>query len=164
MEGKFCKFPNLWLRPQDKCPDCERITHPLCGVLTESKDKYRCSECAKNASKIASDGATTITQSEMEENNFNEPDKKEDKKEEVPDDVSCTEIVISNREKCGTIVSTITETKDRSNFTSIPKDYFIKSDQHLNMDSKDRDGDIWNTLKKAVVNEIDSDLKAMMIL
>jgi len=160
VEGKLCKFPNLWLRPQDKCPDCERITHPLYGVLTESKDKYRCSACAINASKTPSDGVTTITQSESQIDNSNEPNKKA----EVPDDVSCTEIVISNRERSGTIVSTITETKDRSNFTSIPKDYFIKSDQHHNTESKDRDGDIWKTLKKAVAKEIDADLKAMMIL
>ena len=159
-EGKLCKFPNLWLRPQDKCPDCQRIVHPLCGVLTESKDKYRCSSCANKVPNTPSDSATTITQTDSQVEHTIETDKKTS----VPKDVACTEIIIQNEEKCGTIVSTITETKDCSNFTSIPKDYFIKSGQNHNTENRDRDGDIWLTLKKAVANEIDADLKAMMIL
>ena len=144
-EGELCKFPSLWLRPQDNCPDCKQITHPLCGVLTKSKNKYRCSSCANKVPNTPSDSATTITQSDSQVERTIETKKKDD----IPKDVSCTEIIIKNQEKCGTIVSTITETKDCTNFTSIPKDYFIKSDQTHNTENRDRDGNIWQTLNKA---------------
>ena len=75
-KGKLCKFPNLWLQPQDKCPDCQRITHPLCGVLTESKDKHSCSSCANKVPNTPLDSATTITQTDLQVERTIETDKK----------------------------------------------------------------------------------------
>lgn len=154
VEGDSCKFPHLWLRPQDKCPTCQQIVHPLCGVLTEDKEKYQCSKCSKSTSipppsppPPSQSNATTIT------NNSNS------------DDMVETEITVREPATCSTIVSTITEGgHDTSHFTKIERDYFIRSDQSHNQDTKRRDGDIWKTLRKAVSKEIDGDLKAMMIL
>ena len=163
-EGKLCRFPHLWLRPQDKCPDCGRITHPLCGVLTESKDKYRCQSCAANIPTSLPLAATTVTQSKSRNDDESEDASIDLTNVNTNKDVDCTEIVISQAETGGTVVSGITDEKDRTHFTAIPKDYFITSDQNQNVECKKRDGDIWLTLRKAVSNEIDADLKAMMIL
>ena len=61
-------------------------------------------------------------------------------------------------------LSTITENRDKSHFTTITKDYFVTRDQHINTVAKNRNGDIWVELRKAVVKTIDQDLKVMMIL
>ena len=149
-EGKKCKFPSLWLRPQDKCPDCSRIVHPLCGVLTEAQDKYRCQSCAATHFGSQSITATTVTQTDSHDVDRKDDGSVADRNESTAGAVACTEIVISPSEKSGTVVSGITDEKDTSNYTAIPKDYFITSDQNLNTDCKKRDGDIWSTIKKAV--------------
>ena len=79
------------------------------------------------------------------------------------DNSSCINVEIVATEESSSL-STITENRDKSHFTSITKDYFVTSDQHINTVAKNRDGDIWVELKKAVVKTIDQDLKAMMIL
>ena len=66
--GSACKFPNLWLRSNDKCPDCKEIIHPLCGIITEEGDKYRCLTCAESCSDKKNDGATRVTEYESKEN------------------------------------------------------------------------------------------------
>ena len=168
VEGERCKFPNLWLRPADKCAGCSRIIHPLCGRLAECKERYKCSQCADSTSESSSVAVTTVTQSVRENdshdgaiNGLNNDTRDETNLAKA---VPRQEIIIKNTDSSSTIVSTITDSKDRTNFTSIPKDYFITSDQNINKEIKERDGDIWCTLKKAVSSEIDADLKAMMIL
>ena len=154
--GNACKFPNLWLRPQDKCTNCKEIVHPLCGILNEGGDSYRCPSCADHNSDSKNDTATRITNGDSETDDDNAKSNKKD--------MESKEIVIFDPVENPSVISTITESKDKSAFTSIEKEYFIKSDQHHNKFMKDRDGDIWITLRKAVLKEIDADLKAMMIL
>ena len=149
--GDACKFPHLWLRPQDKCPDCKEIVHPLCGVET-GDSHYTCPSCYnKNCSETnnVSQGDTTI------EAGCNT----------TTSEISCvnTEIKIAHQESTS-VVSTITETKDKDNFTTISKDYFVMENQLVNMEAKKRDGDIWLELRKAAIKAIDQDLKSMMIL
>ena len=81
---------------------------------------------------------------------------------EIGDTLSCvkSKIIVSHE---SSLLSTITENGDRSNYTSITKDYFVTGDQHLNTIAKNRYGDIWIELRKAVVKAIDQDLKGMMI-
>ena len=67
-------------------------------------------------------------------------------------------------QESSSMMSTITENRDRSQYTSITKDYFVTGDQHINTIAKNRDGDIWVELRRAVSETIDQDLKAMMIL
>ena len=153
--GEDCKFPNLWLRPQDKCTKCKKIVHPLCGILNEEGDSYRCPSCADSDSDKKISTATRVTEGDSDTDIVN--NRNNEKENENKD-------IIFDPVENPSVVSTITESKDRSDFTAIEKEYFIKSDQHHNTAMKNRDGDIWITLRKAVLKEIDADLKAMMIL
>ena len=148
--GDNCKYPNLWLRPQDKCYDCEEIIHPLCGILIEDGDAYRCPSCANATSNDKCETATKVTDCDSAPNKH--------------EGFATKEIVVCSKVDNSSQISTITETKDKSNYTSIEKNYFVTSEQHINTDMKTQDGDIWITLRKAVLKEIDGDLKAMMIL
>ena len=48
IEGEVYKFPNIWLRPEDKCLSCQSIVHPLCGNISLEGDSYRCGPCHKH--------------------------------------------------------------------------------------------------------------------
>ena len=103
--------------------------HPLCGVET-GDSHYTCPSCYnKNCSETnnVSQGDTTI------EAGCNT----------TTSEISCvnTEIKIAHQESTS-VVSTITETKDKDNFTTISKDYFVMENQLVNMEAKKRDGDI----------------------
>lgn len=63
-----------------------------------------------------------------------------------------------------TEISTVTESTDTSSFKIIEKDYIIRSDQHHNSVTKDRDGNMRKMLRALVSSEIDKDSKAIMIL
>ena len=91
--GSACKFPNLWLRPRDKCPDCKEIVHPLCGIINEEGDMYRCLTCAESCSDKTSDGATRVTAYESEENG----DLKE--ASNIGKDVTATKITVFYQDK-----------------------------------------------------------------
>ena len=146
------------LRPQHKCPKCQEIVHPLCGFLTGDSE-YTCPSCHKTIEQMtilpvlnkvsASDSTCEVGSTKnMSENEI------------------CvnTDIGMTIYEESSSTMSTITENKDKSKYTSITKDYFVTGAQHINMIAKDRDGDIWVELRRAVSERIDEDLKAMMIL
>jgi len=154
--GDACKFPNLWLRPQDKCPDCLQIVHPSCGIVPEDGKSITCQSCADSKKDEENDTATKVT--ECESVTITDATKK------ASINIETKEIVTYQPIESPSLISTITASKDKSQYTSIEKDYFIKTDQCQNTDAKKRDGDIWKTLRKAVIKEIDADLKAMMIL
>ena len=47
--GDLCKHELLELRPAHKCPGCNKIIHPLCGVYDENyEDSYFCPPCDMN--------------------------------------------------------------------------------------------------------------------
>ena len=153
--GERCKFPHLWLRPQDKCPKCHNIVHPLCGFLTEEGDKYNCHNCHKPTnSDNDNDVPTTVS---MGENSCDLGIKQS--KPSVC--LNTSEITAGSLDDTESVLSTITDT---ARYTTIEKDYFITSNQHQNKQMKDRDGDIWTELRKGVQKAIDEDIKSMMIL
>ena len=147
----------MWLRPQDKCPKCQEIVHPLCGFLT-GDSQYTCPSCHKKTEQM-----TILPVSRKV--SASESTCEAGCTKNMNDNEICvdTEIGMTYQESSSTM-STITENRDKSKYTSITKDYFVTGDQHINMIAKDRDGDIWVELRRAVSERIDQDLKAMMIL
>ena len=72
-----------------------------------------------------------------------------------------TEIDIGISADNSSVVSTITDTTD---YTHIEKNYFVTCVQHVNKETKERDGDIWKELQRGVQKSTYEDLKLMMIL
>ena len=70
--GDLCHFPHLWLRPQDKCLDCEKIVHPLCGFITEGGDKYRCPSCNEKITGSINNNEPTMVTTEESQNTVSE--------------------------------------------------------------------------------------------
>ena len=66
-----------------------------------------------------------------------------------------TKIEFTARDAQNCLISTVTESTDTSSFKSIEKDYFIRSDQHHNSVTKDKDETMWKMLRSAVGSEID---------
>ena len=80
--GEKCKCPNMELRPEHTCPDCNQIVHVLCGKFCKTRDKCVCgcvlhqSVAVKEININAGEQmamVSTITQSTTaSENNFKE--------------------------------------------------------------------------------------------
>ena len=135
IEGMECKAPEQQLRPTHKCSICKEIIHIICAYKNLLTDETYCRNC------FPSSEGTSI-----QENN------------------SGIDEISVNPTNLNCVISTITQSESDEDYRVIPRDYFITKDQKVNVNLQEKDADDWENLKQKVNNQIDSDLKTMMIL
>ena len=68
--GEACKFPNLWVRLEDKFPSCKNIVHPLCGNVSFEGDSYRCGPCHEKTTLTSMNPVTTEIESKSRDPHY----------------------------------------------------------------------------------------------